>query len=814
MIHFAWNRIKNRKFVSVTIVFAFLSVFLLIPIGIQNTKETKLTVQNSIAEHGRGSYDLLIRPKTSRTNIEKEVGIVEENYIGDSQGGISIEEWQQLKSNPEIEVAAPVASIGYFTGKRLSVDLPQFNQSTRFIWEFYTTDGLNNYSLNKPQSLIYFKESQPGMIQFLKDLNLGETASGAMMEIMIPSTYHLLAAIDSESEQKLANIDFSQLENEIDPAELQGIQNNFRNVPIIKVIQRKDMHVPLSLKLKAETLDIDLSEYRTKLGLSEQDWLMSSEEAIRKKTITELNQKKAITSVEHDIDLSSFQSPFNSTPVQINEQFKPLKASKFAANRAETSVYFIAHKLKYEESDEAFNVNIVEDGSPPSYKDIEKRGKNLYEPQNVPYLLEQVGTFSAERNEKKELSSSPLGIYSTTNIKTAQGQLLKATTIPGSFIPQAAGALISMESAEMIKGPKPIDAIRIRVAGIDEYNSKAQEKIETVAIDLLKSGYEVDIVAGSSFVNQTLNVEGIGKVIAPWTTLGVAQELEENWNQLTFITTILFVAFAFVWFIARLSFEKNILKNEDDLLSIIGWQRKQIVKRNYAEQYFLLITAYLISLILIPLLPLDLNSYIFTTIILLSGLLIISIVFSIKNKQKKRFMAYKRASSILYYRNILIPTMVVLFVSTILLIIQLSSIGDGIVNARKSTLGQFTVDVTMWFQISILISSFILSALGLSECLHVLFQYRSTEIKMYQIIGWTKTRIFHHLGKEVFLWTTISIFAGIITAFVVLLILKYSIFWITISIAISSILLCCLVVGVTIKKILISPSTIFKDKNI
>ncbi|MFJ7368017.1 hypothetical protein ACIQVU_01005 [Lysinibacillus sp. NPDC098008] len=805
MIHFAWNRIKNRKFASITIILAFLAVFLLIPIGLDNTKETKLAVQSSIADHGRGSYDLLVRPKNSRTAVEKKAGIVEENYIGDGQGGISIEEWQNLKANPAIEVAAPVASIGYFTGKQLSVELPQLEQSTRFTWEFYTTDGYKDYMLSPPRSFIYFKESQPGNVQYLKNLTLGESASGATMEIMLPTAYHLLAAIDIESEEKLTNINFSQLKNDIDPLELQAIQGTFGNVPIIKVIQREDIQVPLTLKLKAEVLELDIEEYRQKLGLSQQDWLMASEESAKQQVIAELNQKEAVTAIEREIDLSSFQRPFDGTPVKINDQLKAEKADNFVASRGETPVFFTAQKLDYDLSDEVFKINIVEEGSPPSYKKIEHKGRSLYESQEIPYLLEQVGTFLPTKTESNQLSSSPLGIYSTASIQTIQGHILKPTTIPGSFIPQPAGALISLESAEMIKGPKPIDAIRIRVAGIQAYNDEAQAKIEKVAIDLLQLGYEVDIVAGSSFVNQTLDVEGIGQVVAPWTTLGVAQELEENWNHLTFMTTVLFIAFAFVWFVARLLFEKNLLKNEDELLRIMGWQRKQIIQRNYIEQYTLLFVAYILSLLLMPFLSLKTSAYWLATIIFVIFIGMLSFVFAINKQEKKRLIAYKRAYSFLYYWKILMPTMIVLYMSSILLIIQTASIGTTIINAQQSSLGQFTVDATLWFQLAILLSTFILSILGLSECLHALFQTRRTELEMYHTIGWTRAKIVMHLCKEVFLWTGITIIAGAITGFIVLTIMKFPGVWIVGSILTALFLLSIVVGGLTIFKTFLSP---------
>ena len=92
MIRLIISRIKNRKIISLIMMIAFISVFFLIPLGSQYALRTEVSVKNSIEEHGRGSYDILLRPSDSRTGIEKKMGIVEENYIGDGKGGLSISE--------------------------------------------------------------------------------------------------------------------------------------------------------------------------------------------------------------------------------------------------------------------------------------------------------------------------------------------------------------------------------------------------------------------------------------------------------------------------------------------------------------------------------------------------------------------------------------------------------------------------------------------------------------------------------------------------------------------------------------------------
>ncbi|MED4887482.1 hypothetical protein [Lysinibacillus fusiformis] len=795
MIRLILNRIISRKLVSLTIILAFFGIFLLIPMGFQNTKETKLAVENSIAEHGRGTYDILIRPSSSRSNVEKKLGMVEENYIGDSKGGISIKEWEKIKQNPSIEVAAPVASIGYFSGKKLTVEFPKLDDPTRYTFEFYTTDGQKEYPISKTQNLVYFEESIPGYIEYLKVIP-GETAVGAIMDVMLPATYHLLSAIDIESEQKLTKVDYSELKKDVNPHDLEMITQNIGDIPIIKVIQREDINIPIMMKLKVDKLDINVSDYRGKLGISDQEWLMSANDQNKEDVMAELIKLKAITTSEYNLDLTSFQKPFDGTALKINNDFKVELATDFASDRGETSIYYIAEKLQYNTSEKGLNVSIVENGSPPSYKILKKKGESLYE-STPPFLIEQVGTFSPI-NEKNNLTSSPLGIYATSKIETEQGKILKPTTVPGSFIPQPTGGLITLESAEIIKGPEPIDAIRVRVAGISKYNKEAQQKIEKIATKLLQDGYEVDIVAGSSFKNATLEVEGIGKVIAPWTTLGVAQELEESWNGLTFLTTILFATFVLVWFVSRLLFEKGTLEKEDELLTILGWSHERIIRRNYLEQYFLLFIAFILSISFMAILKLEISSYLIASCILIVAILMINIIFSIKRKNLDRVIAYKFSPSLFYHSHIIIPTMSILFTSTILLVIQIASFGNTLFKSQESTLGQFTVDVIFWFQLFILISTFILSTFGLTECLNTLFYARRAEFNMYHIIGWTRKRILFHLSKEIFLWTTFSICLGLITSYLILLKMGVMINWIIVGILSSGAILFIVVSFVTI----------------
>ncbi|REJ25214.1 MAG: hypothetical protein C6P37_15050 [Caldibacillus debilis] len=142
MIKMAWKRIFNRKMHSMAAILAMAGIFTIVPLGLYVAKESKLTVEETISQYGRGSYDILVRPAGARTPIEKKLGVVEENYIGDGSGGISIAEWEEIKKHKDIEIAAPVASLGYFAGNRTSVGLPLLEHPARFTWRFFTSNRL------------------------------------------------------------------------------------------------------------------------------------------------------------------------------------------------------------------------------------------------------------------------------------------------------------------------------------------------------------------------------------------------------------------------------------------------------------------------------------------------------------------------------------------------------------------------------------------------------------------------------------------------------------------------------------------------
>lgn len=129
---------------SLLFVIAFTSILIVLPVALLSVSNANEQVESDVTHYARGSYDILVRAEGNKHPLEDELGIVPENYIGFGNGGISTDQWQTIKEHSDIEVAAPVVSLGYFTGLNSNVGLEMVDSSSSYNVEYYTTDGLNN----------------------------------------------------------------------------------------------------------------------------------------------------------------------------------------------------------------------------------------------------------------------------------------------------------------------------------------------------------------------------------------------------------------------------------------------------------------------------------------------------------------------------------------------------------------------------------------------------------------------------------------------------------------------------------------------
>jgi putative ABC transport system permease protein len=110
---FLWSQLLHRRRRTVTLAAGILVAAVSFTLLTSAARTSELRVTGTVEQSFRTAYDILVRPAGSFTQIERERGLVQENYLSGIFGGITLEQYRLIKSIPGIEVAAPIANLGY-----------------------------------------------------------------------------------------------------------------------------------------------------------------------------------------------------------------------------------------------------------------------------------------------------------------------------------------------------------------------------------------------------------------------------------------------------------------------------------------------------------------------------------------------------------------------------------------------------------------------------------------------------------------------------------------------------------------------------
>lgn len=167
---------------------------------------------------------------------------------------------------------------------------------------------------------------------------------------------------------------------------------------------------------------------------------------------------------------------------------------------------------------------------------------------DAPFILAPVGEYDLDALElpADPLTYVPLGAYdspATTLVADPSGGrvtpvAMSPTLNPRGLLAVPPLAITDLAAATALRGDAPLDAVRVRVAGLAGFDAAARATVERVATQIAAMGLAVDVVAGSS--PQTVRVyvpaydtsvdppADLGLVEQAWTTLGAATRVVEG----------------------------------------------------------------------------------------------------------------------------------------------------------------------------------------------------------------------------------------------------------------------------------------------
>ena len=77
------------------------------------TATSRVRTVGILRNNARAAYDILVRPSGSRSAIEQQRGLVQDNFQSGLFGGITMAQYRTIRALPNVQVAAPVANLGY-----------------------------------------------------------------------------------------------------------------------------------------------------------------------------------------------------------------------------------------------------------------------------------------------------------------------------------------------------------------------------------------------------------------------------------------------------------------------------------------------------------------------------------------------------------------------------------------------------------------------------------------------------------------------------------------------------------------------------
>ena len=147
LLRFAWRHVvadSTRSLVTFLALVTAVTSFVLLS-GSASTQ--RLTVHDTLAANWRGPYDILVRPPTAVTELETTDQLISPNFLSNTYGGITLDQWHEIQELPGVEIAAPIATVGMVPVRTLNrVDVTEVLSPgvDRALLRFESTDTARN----------------------------------------------------------------------------------------------------------------------------------------------------------------------------------------------------------------------------------------------------------------------------------------------------------------------------------------------------------------------------------------------------------------------------------------------------------------------------------------------------------------------------------------------------------------------------------------------------------------------------------------------------------------------------------------------
>ena len=189
MRRLAWSQLRFGAVRTVALLAGMLVAATAFTVLTAASRTSQLRTTGTVSAHFRAAYDILVRPSGAQSRLEAQTGTVQPNFLSGLYGGITLDDYHQIQQLPGVEVAAPVAMVGYsLPVQPVAVPLPASalagsGSGPRQLFRYDTTwvSAGGTTRIQQPASYVYLTS---GPLSMDNDTGAGyETQGGSRVAV-------------------------------------------------------------------------------------------------------------------------------------------------------------------------------------------------------------------------------------------------------------------------------------------------------------------------------------------------------------------------------------------------------------------------------------------------------------------------------------------------------------------------------------------------------------------------------------------------------------------------------------------------------
>ncbi|MGV8908080.1 MAG: FtsX-like permease family protein [Propionicimonas sp.] len=591
----------------------------------------RLEVTQLVNSDYRGAYDILVRPKGATSATEAADGLVRQNYLSGTYGGITLGQVAQIRKVTGVQVAAPIAMVGVtWRLQQIVVDAEKaLAGRQRVLLRYVTEDEARNGSA-KAQSgtgYIYLSRGRITEDGFVDRFGkASEKVAGKTLQVCVepdpvadrpgaglndPAArwypicrsvgdltsraitlslrYPLLiAAVDPNAENALVELGSATVEGRsLDTASAADAKGT-EDATMVPAVMASEFPADYQSSMRIEYLPEALIDplFTAKTNSARRSLVMAATSAGEFDTVSgdaatqyrEATGKTQAGGVATQI-ITSLLQPGDVQYQQAAGVLQPVVQNNPATvwlNDAGNGTFWTRP------------VTVAD----TSYRHLELKPRRSVQTKFV--ALNVLGEFDATTVGASQGSSGLLGAYSPQPLtaaddasKAALGdQDMRSDLNPAGYLQDPPSLLISLDSLPKfhatytgLNATAPISAVRVRVAGVTGVDPVSRERIRVAAEQVQQAtGLDVDITLGSSVTYRTVSLPATDlgspalQLNEAWIKKGVAVTISDALDTKSLALFILVLISAALTVAIAATASVRARRRELAILSCLGWR--------------------------------------------------------------------------------------------------------------------------------------------------------------------------------------------------------------------------------------------------